>query len=175
MTCFVQLLSGFRSMDGNQRFIAGQQATGFTARRRKGVRPKTNNGQNRFHQASKTIGSESFGEGVNRQQPADLARTQRCIGALHHLNDGILKADAIRPAFHQTTHRHGGTGGVLTGLAVQVRRITKAFSCQKSRHLDPTGGVLKLQLNNRKIGVARTGESMGSAHRGHNCCGFSSL
>ena len=51
---------------------------------------------------------------------------------------------------------------------MQIGRIAEPLPSKKTGHLDPTGRVLQLQLNDRKVGIAGTGETMATTHRGHD-------
>ena len=49
---------------------------------------------------------------------------------------------------------------------MEIGGIAEALSGQKAGHLDPTRRILKLQLDDREVGVAWTGEAVAATHRG---------
>ena len=51
---------------------------------------------------------------------------------------------------------------------MQIRGIAETLSGQETRHLDASRRILKLQLNDREIGVAWTGEAMAATDGGHD-------
>ena len=133
---------------------------------RKRIRPRCRQGQNLIDQAAETVRSDSFGEGIHREKPTDAGGFDRGRGAVQHLDQWILKGDAIGPIFHQTTHSHSGTNGVKALLAFEVGRRTEAFPRQEAAHLQAPGRILQLELDDGEVGVPRADESVAPANRG---------
>ena len=130
------------------------------------IRPRCREGQDLIDQAAEPIRANPFGEGIHREKPADAGGFDRRRGAVQHLDQRILKGDAVGAVFHQTTDGHGGTNGVETLLAFEVSRRTEAFARQETAHLQATGRVLQLELNDGEVGVPWADESVATANRG---------
>ena len=132
------------------------------------IRPGCREGQDLIDQAAETISSDPFGEGIHREKSPDAGGFDRRRGAVQHLDQWILKGDAVGAVFHQTTNGHGGTNGVEALLAFEVGRRTEAFARQETAYLQATRRILQLELDDGEVGVPRADKSVATTNRGND-------
>ena len=147
-------------MEAPQSITATDQIPALAFRRRERLRPVSGQGQSQLNQLPKAVGRHSFRQGINGQQPADAVGAHGSITTFENLDQRILKREAISTVFHKTTDGDRRSRGIKPLLSLEISRRTEPPSRQEATDLDATGGILELQLEDRKIRVARARETV---------------
>ena len=142
---------------------------------RQRVGPVTDPRQQGLHRLTQPVGGEALGEGVDRHQPADLLGAHHRPGRVEHLDQGIAEAGAVGALLHQAAHHHRGAEGKLALLGLQPARGGEPAAGEEAADPQASGDVLQMQFQDRELGIARTGEGVAAAHRGHDRGGAARL
>ena len=86
------------------------------------LRPGLGQRQNLIDELPETIGSHPLRQRIHRQQTTDAAGLHRCIAALKHLDQRLLKGEPIATVLDQTTHRHRRPHRIETLLTLEIGR-----------------------------------------------------
>ena len=84
--------------------------------------PGLGQGQNLIDELPETIGSHPLRQRIHRQQTTDAAGLHRCIAALKHLDQRLLKGEPIATVLDQTTDRHRRPRRIETLLTLEIGR-----------------------------------------------------
>ena len=153
----------------------GREAKAAIEGFRQRIAPALHRRQQRLDRPPQPVGPQPLGECVHRHQPADQLGADRGTRRLQQLDQGIPQRGAVGAVAHQTADGHGGPRRILALLGLQPAGAGAAAAGQEAGDPQPTGAVLQLQLQDRQLGVARAGEGMATAHRGHHGGGAAGL